>query len=160
VRAKHLVGTNWRLRSTHRPPVTHGSGTKSPPNTKETSSSPVRGRMSVSASAASAKAHTTLCVVEYSARQSPSQNGRGQLGVPLSEARRSHGCAERESLIPCPGDQEILTSNWGGSGCPLQISCERSSRLNTASKYLFKETKSRSTENTQIRCSKLSSLSH
>jgi len=24
-----------------------------------------------------------------------------------------------ESLIPCPWDQEILTSNWGGIGSPL-----------------------------------------
>jgi hypothetical protein len=25
-----------------------------------------------------------------------------------------------EQLIPCPWDQEILTSTWGGSGCTLQ----------------------------------------
>ena len=29
-----------------------------------------------------------------------------------------------ERLIPCPRDQEIFTSNWRGSGCPLRIRCE------------------------------------
>ena len=31
---------------------------------------------------------------------------------------------ETEELIPCPRDQEILTSTWGGSGCPLQRCAE------------------------------------
>jgi len=45
-------------------------------------------RKSASASAASGRAHRTLCVVAPSAHQSPSRNGRAQLGAPYLEARR------------------------------------------------------------------------
>jgi len=34
-----------------------------------------------------------------------------------------------EQLIPYPWDQEILTSNWGGGGCPLRTRISQSNRF-------------------------------
>src|SRR5258708_883425 len=45
----------------------------------------------------------------------------------------------------CPRDQEILTPNWGGSGCRWRIRCERSSGIIFRSTSFFLVTPSRAT---------------
>ena len=55
-------------------------------------------------------------------------------GRPADAGRNvNRGSTGTEQLIPCPRDQEILTSNWGGSGRLLRIRCNRSSRVTTLS---------------------------
>ena len=86
-------------------------------------------RKSASTSAASARGHSTPCMVALSVRQSPSRNGGRQLCAHFLETRMLRSSLDMGQLIPHPRDQEILTPNWGGSGCPLLIRCSRSSRF-------------------------------
>jgi hypothetical protein len=119
----------------------------------------VGARKSASASAASGRAHRTLCVVAPSAPQSPSRHGRGQPRAPYLEARRLH-----------QRGNEIADSLPSGSGnLDVQLALQRQpftasaayAQAELALGHIFVpgNSRSRATANGQIRCSKLSSLS-